>query len=281
MFDKYWFYFLKETGFQKYQLDIWASINLELWKKEYVVFHKKRFFRKNTNELGKQMALLTESKDFNFDFDKVFFIYWLAYYQKNWKDAIIKWWDIDELELYQQLYNDFDLQLKLRKNLQIVWNYKTIEDIKNNAIYMDLNQAISFLLALATIYWNWNIVEENWELLLSNIEIRFPFDWSLVEYQEIIFQIEDILIKNWIYNKLSINKKQEFIWNIYDFDLLIIFAKSIQKVKALKDFFQVEWEIKTIFEKKLDTLKKQLDTDLRIKLDKFKLTEIEKVIKSY
>ena len=47
--------------------------------------------------------------------------------------------------------------------------------------------------------------------------------------------------------------------------------------EKVKDFFQIDEPILPIFSKKLPTLAKQLDTDLRVKLDKFKLTEIEGV----
>jgi len=272
--DKYWFYFLKETWFQKYKLDIWASIELDLKNNEYIIFHKRRFFKKNTNELQKWMALLTESKEINFEFDRNFFIYWLTYYQRNWKDAFIKWWDLDELDLYQDLYKNFWLQLKLRKYLEIHWDYPSIEEIEQEIKYANLNQAISFLLALTTIYWDWNLIEEPDNVYLWNILVKFPFDSSLWEFQNIIFSLEDILIQNKVYNKLTLTKKQDFIWNIYDFDLLKVLWKAILD-KSLRDFFQVDEEILPLYSKKIEELSKQLDTDLRVKLDNFKLTEIE------
>jgi len=276
MFDKNWFYFLKEVWFQKYTLDLWASVNLILKNNEYVVFHKRRFFKKNTNELQKGMALLTKVVDINFEFDSDFFVYWLTYYQRDWKNAFIKWWDLDELELYQDLYSQFWLQLKLRKYLEIHWGYPTIDNISNNIESASINQVISFLLALATIYWDWNLIEENDNVYLSNILIRFPFDSSLWEFKDIIFTIEDLLLKNWIYNKLTITRKQDFIWNIYDFDLLRILWKAILDNK-IKDFYQVDEEVLPLYSKKMKELSFQLDTDLRIDLNEFKLTEIESV----
>ena len=276
MFDKNWFYFLKEVWFQNYTLDLWASVNLNLKNNEYVVFHKRRFFKKNTNELQKGMALLTKVVDINFEFDSDFFVYWLTYYQRDWKNAFIKWWDLDELELYQDLYSQFWLQLKLRKYLEIHWDYPTIDNISNNIESASINQVISFLLALATIYWDWNLIEENDNVYLSNILIRFPFDSSLWEFKDIIFTIEDLLLKNWIYNKLTITRKQDFIWNIYDFDLLRILWKAILDNK-IKDFYQVDEEVLPLYSKKMKELSFQLDTDLRIDLNEFKLTEIESV----
>jgi len=274
MFDKYWFYFTKETWFKKYNLDIWASINLQIPKNEYIIYHKRRFLRKNTNELQKWMALLTENKNIDFNFDETFFKYWLTYYQRNLQTAFIKWWDIEELELFQDLYKNFWLTLKLRKYLQIEWDYPTIEEIQNNIKYANLSQSISFLLALATIYWDWNLIEEENDVFLWSILIKFPFDSSLMEYQDIIFQIEDVLIKNKIYNKLTLSKKQDFIWNIYDKNLLEVMWKAIL-IDKLKNFYDIDEKILPLFNKKINTLKWQLNTDLRINLDDFKLVEIE------
>jgi len=144
--------------------------------------------------------------------------------------------------------------------------------------YANLNQAISFLLALASIYWDWNIIEENSGAYLWSVLINFPFDNSLWEYQDIIFSIEDILLQNHIYNKLFLTKKQNFIWNIYDFDLLETFWKAILNTN-LKDFFQINEEVQALYKKELPKLVQQLDTDLRIHLDRFKLTEIENIKK--
>jgi len=280
MFDKYGFYYLKELWFKKYILDIGASLNLDLPQNEYVVFHKRRFFKKNTNELQKNMALVTESCNLSFSFDEQAFKYWLTYYQRNWKNAFIKGWDFDELELYQSLYKSFWLDLKLRKYLEIVWEYENIESILNNTMYFNLSQAISFLLALATIYGDWNLVEDENDVYLSNILIKFPFDSSLSEYQNIILNIEDVLLKNKLYNKLTLTKKQDFIWNIYDRDLLKIMWEAILHPK-LKDFYNVDEKVLPLFEKKIENLKWQLNTDLRINLDDFKLVEIEKVQASF
>ena len=151
-----------------------------------------------------------------------------------------------------------------------------ILDIK----FANIHQAISFVLGLATLYWDWNLVEEQDDIYLSNVLIKFPFDWALSEYQELILSIEDVLAKNKIYNSLIYTKKWEFIWNISDVDLLKIMWEFLSFDKV-KDFFQIYESISPIYEKKFENLKNQLFNDLRIKLNKFKLTEIKKNQLSY
>lgn len=277
MFDKCWFYFTKQTWLEKYELDIWLSKNLIIQDNEYVVFTKNNFRKVKSWKLQKWMNLLTESKEINFSFDKNFFIYWLVYYQRNLNQAIIKSDDIEILEMFENLFKNFWLELKLRKFIEIHWNYPNIEEITNLSKYADLNQAISFLLALAVLNGDWNLIEDKENIFLWNIVIKFPFDWAISEYKELIFNIEDILIENKIYNKIHFTKKNEIIWTIKDFDLLEVFWKAIFEIKELRNFFQLVNKVKTIFSKDLEILKKQLNTDLRINLDRFKLTEVEKI----
>lgn len=275
MFDKYGFYFTKQVGFQKYDLDIWASTTLELENNEYVVFHKRRFFKKNTNQLQKSMALVCKKNDeFKFNFNKDFFKYGLTYYQRNGKNAMIKWWTLEQLELFQPLFNSFDLDIKLRENLEIHWNYPNIEQISNLMENASIDEAISFLLALAVVHGEWNLVDEVDDAYLWNILIKFPFDSVLGEYMNLIFSLEDKLLKNWFYNKLVFTKKQHFIFNIYDVDLLKILGESVI-LPWINTFFQIDEKLVPLYIKKEKDLKKQLDIDLRIKLDSFKLVEIE------
>ncbi len=275
MFDKYWFYKTWNIDDNKiFQLDLWASYNLKIENNEYLIFHKRKFKKLNINNLQNWMWLVTQKQDIKFSFNKESFINWLCYYQRNLKTAFIKNWWLDELELYNNLFKNFWLELKYRKHLEIHWNYKNIEDIKQSFSTDNLDQAISFLLALAIIYWDWNIVEEWENIYLWSILIKFPFDNSLVEFQNIIFNLEDTLIKNKIYNKLTYTKKQEFIWNIQDIDLLEILWKSIM-LKWIKDFFQTEEKLEPLFNTKFELLKKQLNNDLRINIDNFKITEIK------
>ncbi len=275
MFDKYWFYKIWNTDDNKiFQLDLWASYNLKIENNEYLVFHKRKFKKLNINNLQNWMWLVTERQNINFNFDKDFFISWLSYYQRNLKNAHIKEGWLDELELYEQLFKDFWLELKYRKYLEIHWNYKDIETIKQEISTANLDQAISLLLALSIIYWDWNIVEEWENIYLWSILIKFPFDNSLVEFQDIIFHIEDILIQNKIYNKLTYTKKQDFMWNIQDVDLLGILWEAIL-LPWIKSFFQTEEKLEPLFNTKLELLQKQLNNDLRIGLNDFKITEIK------
>ena len=275
MFDKYWFYKTAETKDNKFfQLDLWCSYNLKIENNEYLVFHKRKFKKSNINNLQNGMWLITEKQNINFSFDKDFFINWLCYYQRNLKDAYIKNWGLDELELYENLFKSFWLELKYRKYLEIHWNYKNIEAINQEISTANLDQAISFLLALSIIYWDWNIIEEWKNIYLWSILIKFPFDNSLLEFQDIIFHIEDILIQNKIYNKLTYTKKQDFIWNIQDVDLLEILWKAIL-LPWIKEFFQIEEKLEPLFNTKLKLLQKQLNNDLRINLDNFKITEVK------
>jgi len=274
MFNNYWFYKTWEWDKKYFQLDIWASYNLKLQNNKYLIFHKRKFKKKVINQLQKWMWLITERQNINFHFDTNFFINWLCYYQRNLKNAFIKNWNINDLDLYNDLYNSFWLNLKYRKYLEIYWNYKSIENIKNEVKQANLNQAISFILALSIIYWNWNIIEEWEKIYLWSILLNFPFDNTLVEFQDIIFKIEDILLQNKIYNKLTYTKKQNFIWNIQDVDLLEILWKAVL-LDWIKDFFQLEDKLEPLFNTKIESLQKQLDNDLRITLNNFKITEIE------
>lgn len=274
MFDKNWFYYTENISNKKYNLDLWLTNMITIENNEYVVFHKRRFKTSPTSNLQKWMWLLTKSEDISFNFSKEFFIYWLTYYQRNLKDAFIKKWWIEELNLYNWLFKIFWLELKYRDSLEIRWNYIWIEEINKKIEYANLDEAISFLFALAIIYWDWNIIEENNDIFLWNIFIKFPFENSLAEFQNIIFSIEDKLSENWIFNKLNYTKKQEFIWNIIDYDMLKLFWKLILE-KEFKVFFQSDEILNPIFKTHKESLSKQLNTDLRINLDNFKLTEIE------
>ncbi len=274
MWDKNDFYYLEKIDDKEYNLDIWASSFLTISNNKYVVFHKRNFKKVEANKLQKWFSLITRIQDIDFVFSEEFFIYGLTYYQRNLKLAHFKWGDLDTLETYSDLFEKFWLKLKLRKYLEIHWDYLPLEELALKIKYADLNQVISFILALATIYWDWNLIEENDNLYLNNVLIKFPFDSSLADFQQMIFDLEDVLINNKLYNSLVYTKKGEFIWNIKDFDLLKIFWNFLIFEKV-KDFFQVYDEIKPIYELKLSWLKNQLFTDLRVKLDKFKLTEIE------
>jgi len=274
MFDKYGFYYTDHISENKYLLDVGASRLLELENNNYVVFHKRKFQKISTQKLQAKMSLVTQLVNINFELDEKFFVYWLVYYQRNLRQAHFKWWDLEQLETYQGLFENFGLHLKLRHYLEIYWDYPGLEEIYNEVKYANINQAISFLLALATIYGDWNLVEEPEDVYLSNVLIKFPFDASLTEFQDMIFALEDVLVQNKIYNFLTYSKKWDFIWNIKDFDLLKIMGEFLASEKV-KDFFQIDESILPIFVKKLPTLAKQLDTDLRVNLDEFKLTEIE------
>jgi len=248
---------------------------LEIDNNEYVVFQKKRFYKKNGKELWKNIALVCKkNNDLKFNFDKEFFKYGLSYYQKNTKSAIIKWWSLEQLELFQPLFKSFDLDLKLRENLEIVGDYPNIEEISMLMENANIDQVISFLLALAVVYGEWNLVDEVDDAYLWNILIKFPFDAWLGEYMNLIFSLEDKLLKNGFYNKLTFTKKQHFIFNIYDVDLLKIMWESVL-IPWINNFFQINEVLIPFYTKKEKELKKQLDIDLRIDLDSFKLVEIE------
>ena len=199
MFDKYGFYYTENVSKTKYSVDVWLSYFLNMENNKYVVFHKRNFEKVETAKLQKNMAFLTQREKIDFKFDEAFFVYWLTYYQRNLKQAHFKWWDIEQLEIYGSLFEKFWLKLKLRNYLEIHGNYLIIEELSDKLKFADLNQAISFVLALATIYWDWNIVETD-DVYLSNVLIRFPFDSSLASFQNIILSLEDVLVKNKIYN---------------------------------------------------------------------------------
>lgn len=274
MFDKYWFFKTQDKeNNKKFQLDLWTSYNLEIENNEYLIFHKNKFKKRNLNNLQSWMWLITEKQNINFSLDKDFFINGLCYYQKNLKTAFVKNWWLDELELYERLFEDFGLKLKYREYLEIHWNYKNIEAIKQEITMISLDQAVSFILALAIVYWDWNIIEEWENVYLWSILIKFPFDKALVEFQDIIFNIEDILTKNKIYNRLTWTKKQEFIWNLQDVDLLQILGEAVL-INWIKEFFQIEEKLTPLFNTKFELLQKQLNNDLRIDLEDFKITEV-------
>ncbi len=273
MIDKNWFYFANWKSDLTYLVDVWTTKFLKIENYNYIVFHKRKFFKKKAQDLQKWMSLLTSTTDFVYKFDKQYYVYGLTYYQRNLKYAYIKWWNIDFIENYSKLLKKFWLKLKVGKYLEIIWNYDSLEKISYNIKNININQAISFVLALATLYWDWNIVEQD-DIYISNVVITFPFDSVLSEYQNIIFNVEDVLIKNHFYNSLTYTKKWNFIWNIKDYDLLSIMWTFLV-YDEVKDFFQIEQWIKPIFYKKKDSLKKQLVTDLRIEIDNFKFTEIE------
>jgi len=280
MFDKYWFYFTEKVDNKKYDVDVGLSFFLVLENNKYVVFHKRNFKKLLTENLQTWMSFVTERLNLDFEFNEKYFIYGLVYYQRNLKKAIIKTWDLEALEMFSSLFEKFWLKLKLREFLEIEWNYPSLEEMLNEIKFANIHQAISFVLGLATLYWDWNLVEEQDNIYLSNVLIKFPFDWALSEYQELILSIEDVLAKNKIYNSLIYTKKWEFIWNISDVDLLKIMWEFLSFDKV-KDFFQIYESISPIYEKKFENLKNQLFNDLRIKLNKFKLTEIKKIQLSY
>ena len=280
MFDKYWFYFTEKVNNKKYDVDVGVSFFLVLENNKYVVFHKRNFKKLLTENLQTWMSFVTERLNLDFEFNEKYFIYGLVYYQRNLKKAIIKTWDLEALEMFSSLFEKFWLKLKLREFLEIEWNYPSLEEMLNEIKFANIHQAISFVLGLATLYWDWNLVEEQDDIYLSNVLIKFPFDWALSEYQELILSIEDVLAKNKIYNSLIYTKKWEFIWNISDVDLLKIMWEFLSFDKV-KDFFQIYESISPIYEKKFENLKNQLFNDLRIKLNKFKLTEIKKIQLSY
>jgi len=275
MFDKNWFYYTKNISENTYNIDIWLSTNLVVVNNEYIIFHKRHFKKLSANELQKNMQILTQSKKIdNFQLDEKFFKYSLIYYQRQKNKAYLKNMWIEEKEIYENLFESFGLKLRFIEYLEILWDYENIENIQENFKNANLNQALSFLLWLASVYWEWNLVEEKDDVYLWNILIKFPFDWSLWEYQDIIINLEDILINNQFYNSITFTKNQDFIINIKDKDLLEIFWEAISKWK-LADFFQTQEPIRPFFNKNLKILSKQLDQDLRIKLDNFKLTEIK------
>lgn len=280
MFDKYGFYYTEEFDKKKYDVDVGLTFFLTLSNNKYVVFHKRNFKKVETGNLQSWMSFVTERVRVDFKFDEEFFIYGLTYYQKNLKQAIIKSSDLESLETFSPLYEKFWLNLKLRDYLHIDGNYPPFEEILQKVKFANLNQAVSFILALATLYWDWNLVEDYEDVYLSNVLLKFPFDWVLAEYQDLILSLEDILTNNKIYNNLIYTKKWEFIWNITDVDLLKIMWEFLVNDKV-KNFFNSEEVILPIFEKKKDTFKKQLFNDLRINLDDFKLTEIKWIKISY
>jgi len=274
MWDKNWFYYTKNINSTGYFLDVWTSTYLEIENNEYITFFKRYFEKTSAEDLQNQMALITQSQQIDFNLDENFFVYWLTYYQRNLKLAHFKWGDIKKLEIYSDFFRKFNLELKLRHYLEIHGNYPTLEELKTITKDANLNQTVSFILALAIIYWKWHFVEEEDDVYLSNVLIRFPFDGTLADYQEIVLNLEDVLLKNKIYNYLTYTKKWEFIWNIKDFNLLEVMWGFLANNKV-RFFFQLDEPIKPIFSKKLDTLKEQLNNDLRIKIDNFKLTQIE------
>ena len=275
MFDKNWFYYTKNISENTYNIDIWLSTNLVVENNEYIIFHKRHFKKLSANELQKNMQILTQSKKIeNFQLDETYFKYALTYYQRQKNKAYLKNIGIEEKQIYENLFESFDLKLRFIEYLEVLWNYENIETIQENFKTANIKQALSFLLWLASVYGEWNLVEEKDDVYLWNILIKFPFDWSLWEYQNIIIKLEDILVNNYFYNNISFTKNQDFIINIKDKDLLSIFWEAIAKWK-LADFFQTQEPIKPFFDKNIKMLSKQLDQDLRIKLDNFKLTEIK------
>ena len=280
MFDKYGFYFTEQVNSKKYDIDVWLSFFLTVENNKYIVFHKRNFKKMLTENLQSGMSFITERINIDFKFDEKYFIYGLTYYQRNLKQAIIKSSDLDSLETFSPLFEKFWLNLKLREFLEIDWNYPVFEEILDLVKFADINQVISVILALATLYGDWNLVEDYEDVYLSNVVIRFPFDGALAEYQDMILSLEDILAKNKIYNSLIYTKKGEFIWNITDVDLLKIMWEFLVFEKV-KDFFQSEEKILPVFEKKKENLKKQLFNDLRVKLDDFKFTEIKWISLNY
>jgi len=275
MFDKNWFYYTKNISKNTYNIDIWLSTNLVVENNEYIIFHKRHFKKLSANELQKNMQILTQSKKIeNFQLDETYFKYALTYYQRQKNKAYLKNIGIEEKQIYENLFESFDLKLRFIEYLEVLWNYENIETIQENFKTANIKQALSFLLWLASVYGEWNLVEEKDDVYLWNILIKFPFDWSLWEYQNIIIKLEDILVNNYFYNNISFTKNQDFIINIKDKDLLSIFWEAIAKWK-LADFFQTQEPIKPFFDKNIKMLSKQLDQDLRIKLDNFKLTEIK------
>ena len=274
MYDNYGFYFADSVDRKKYDVDVGLTFYLTLENNKYVIFHKRNFKKVVTENLQPGMSFITERQNINLQIDENYFIYWLTYYQRNLKKAIIKATELEHLETFSPLFEKFWLKLKLREFLEVEGNYPNFEDILQAAKYADLNQTVSFVLALATLYGDWNLVEDYEDVYLSNVLIRFPFDGALSEYQELILNLEDVLARNKIYNSLTYTKKGEFIWNITDIDLLKIMWEFLVYEKV-KDFFQSIDPILPIFEQKKDTLKKQLFNDLRIDLDNFKLTEIK------
>jgi len=274
MFDKNWFYYTKNISKDIYNIDTWWSINLVVENNEYIIFHKRHFKKISANNLQDSMQILTKSQTIDFQLDENFFKYALTYYQKSWNKAYIKWANLEKKEIYKSLFASFWLKLRFIEYLEILWDYKNIEIIKEFFKNANIHESLSFLLGLASIYGEWNLIEQDDDVFLWNILIRFPFDWKIAEYQDIILKIEDLLIQNNFYNSLYFTKKQDFIINIKDTNLLNIFWESISKWK-LADFFQTQESIKPFFDKNIEKLSRQLEQDLRIKLDKFKLTEIK------
>lgn len=275
MFDKNWFYYKKEISKEIYSLDIWMSVNLSLHNNEYIIFHKRNFHKIAWNKLQKGMQLVTKSEEIdNFKLDEQFFKYALTYYQRQEKKAYLKGFSLEEKEVYERLFKSFGLGLRFIEYLEVIWDYESIETIQEKFKIANIEQALSFLLWLASIYGDWNLIEEDNDVFLWNILIKFPFDNRLWEYLSIIINLEDMLADNHYYNNINFTKKQDFIINIKDKDLLSVFWKTISKWK-LKDFFEVDESIKPFFDKNKEKLSKQLYQDLRIKLNNFKLTEIK------
>lgn len=275
MFDKNWFYYTIKNSDNKYKLDIWLSTNLTIKNNEYIIFHKRHFQKILGNELQNSMQILAESKDIdNFQLDENYFRYALTYYQRQKNKAYIKNAKLEEKEVYEDLFNSFWLELRFIEYLEVLGNYEDIDDIKDNFNIANIEQWLSFLLWIATIYWDWNLIEQDDDVFLWNIIIRIPFDWRLADYQDIIIKLEDLLIENHFYNNIHFTKKQDFIINIIDKDILNLFGKEISKWK-LSVFFQTQEPIQCFFDENLEKFKKQLDQDLRIKLNNFKLTEIK------
>lgn len=276
MFDKNWFYYSKKISEELYKLDFGGSLDLSITQKEYIIFHKRKFKKVSLNQIQNSMQILTKQIWKKAEFDERFFIHWLTYYQRQSSQAFLKWGSIEEMEVYQKLFNDFNLTLKFREYLEIRGDYSDLEEIDKDFENIDFNKAISFLLAIACVYGEWNLIEKQDDAFLWNILLKFPFDGRLSEYQHIITKLEDIFIKEWIYNNINFTKKQDFIINIKDNDMLKIFWELIFSTK-LKDFFEIDEKIETFFDKQIQFLEKQLEQDLRIQETNFKLTEIKSV----
>ncbi len=275
MFDKNWFYYKNTTWKDSYNLDIWMSTNLHIENNEYIVFHKRNFKKIQASKLQENMQVITKSKELdNFKLDEKFFKYALTYYQRQEKKAYLKGFRLEEKEIYKNLFKSFNLDLKFIEYLEVIWDYQNIETIQEDFRTVNIEQSLSFLLGLASVYGEWNLVEEDDDVFLWNILVKFPFDNRVWEYHDIIIKLEDILADNHFYNNINFTKKQEFIINIKDKDILSMFWKTISNWK-LKDFFETQEPIKPFFDKNIERLSRQLDQDLRIKLDDFKLTEIK------
>lgn len=276
MFDKHWFYYTANISQDKYRIDFGWSLDLSSENKEYVIFHKRKFKKIPLNKIQNSMQILTKENESKVEFDEKFFKHWLTYYQRQVSQAFLKGGWKDEMEVYQGLFNDFSLKLKLKEYLEIHWDYSDLDEILKDFQNINFNQAISFILWLSCVYWERNLVESNDDVFLWNIMLKFPFDWRLWEFQDIITILEDSFMKENIYNKISFTKKQEFMINIKDKDILKIFWKLIFSTK-LRKFFQIDEILETFFDKQQKLLSKQLNQDLKIDLDRFKLTEISSI----